>query len=73
MQEFINNIANFLKFEVSLTVRILIVGILTILGLLAMKNAIKFLGDSKVKFFKKFFTILLCVVLILLAVFVATV
>ena len=72
MQEFINNLANFFSNEITPLVRILIVGLLTIIAILAMKNAIKFLGDSKVKFWKKFFTILICVVFLLFAVFVAT-
>ena len=64
--------ANFFSNEITPLVRILIVGLLTIIAILAMKNAIKFLGDSKVKFWKKFFTILICVVFLLMAVFVAT-
>lgn len=72
MQEFINSIKEFINFGITPGVRVLLVGILAIFTLLVFRRVIKILGDSKVKFFPKFFTILLLVLLIFLTVFVAT-
>ncbi|MDD3397471.1 MAG: hypothetical protein PHR96_02895 [Clostridia bacterium] len=65
-------IRNFLNLEISPTLRMMIVGILFIIGLLFMRKIVKIITDTKVRKMKKFWIILLCALFIYLAVFVAT-
>lgn len=68
----INDIKDFLNFGISPTVKIMIVGILLIISLLFMRKIVKIIDNDKVRKLKKFWLILLCVLFIYLAVFVAT-
>jgi len=69
----VNEIKDFLIFGISPTIRILIVGIFLIIGLLLFKKIVKIIDNAKIRKLKKFGLILLCVLFIYFAVFVATV
>lgn len=68
----INELKYFLNFGISPTLRMIIVGILLIIGLLFMRKIVKILTDTKIRKIKKFWFIFLCVLFLYLAVFVAT-
>lgn len=68
----INEIKDFLNFGISPTIKILIVGIFLIIGLLLLRKIVKIIDNAKIRKLKKFGLILLCVLFIYLAVFVAT-
>ncbi|MDD4816008.1 MAG: hypothetical protein PHQ62_02610 [Clostridia bacterium] len=72
MEDIYNQIVSFITLELDPLVRILIVGIFLILGLLNFKNVVKIhVNSDKIKF--KIMPILLTIVFIFLAVFVASV
>ena len=72
MEDIYNQIVSFINIELDPLVRMLIVGIFAILGLLNFKNVVKiYVNPEKIKF--KIMPILLTIIFIFLAVFVASV
>jgi len=72
LEDIYNQIVSFINIELDPLVRMLIVGIFAILGLLNFKNVVKiYVNPEKIKF--KIMPILLTIIFIFLAVFVASV
>jgi len=72
LEDIYNQIVSFIKFDLDWKVKMLIIGIFTIIGLLNFKTVVKIHANpDKIKL--KILPILLTIIFIFLAVFVATV